>query len=83
MALQSTARLVGHEARVWQVDWHPAGLVLASCSEDKTLRLWKVVEGEWSCFVRTTTDHASRETHEIHQVCGLVEVRPVPRLCQL
>lgn len=51
MALERSATLTGHTARVWQGDWHPAGQVLASCSEDKTLRLWKVVEGGWTCFV--------------------------------
>ncbi|KAJ2841076.1 Cytosolic iron-sulfur protein assembly protein, partial [Coemansia erecta] len=31
---------IGHEDRVWQVSWDPTGLRLASCSGDKSVRIW-------------------------------------------
>jgi WD40 repeat protein len=34
------AALAGHDDRVWMVAWHPSGQVLASCSGDKTVRIW-------------------------------------------
>ena len=33
-------RLEGHSDRVWSLSWHPDGSMLASCSGDKTVRIW-------------------------------------------
>ncbi|MEH2335965.1 WD40 repeat domain-containing protein [Nostoc sp.] len=41
--------LVGHEGRVWAIAFHPNGQILASCSEDYTIRLWDVATGNWLC----------------------------------
>ncbi|PIA13918.1 WD40 repeat-like protein [Coemansia reversa NRRL 1564] len=38
--LKLVAELVGHEDRVWQVSWDAAGTRLASCSSDKSARIW-------------------------------------------
>ena len=32
--------LVGHEERVWSAAWHPTEPILATCSSDKSVRLW-------------------------------------------
>ncbi|KAE8786840.1 protein CIA1 [Hordeum vulgare] len=53
--LRETHRLVGHADRVWALAWSPnpgagAGPVLASCSGDKTVRIWKrAPDGAWHC----------------------------------
>ncbi|KAJ1993246.1 Cytosolic iron-sulfur protein assembly protein [Coemansia spiralis] len=40
LQLKLVAELQGHEDRVWQVSWDPSGLRLASCSGDKSVRVW-------------------------------------------
>lgn len=29
-----------HKEMIWKVSWHPNGYILASCSNDKTVKLW-------------------------------------------
>ena len=31
---------LGHLDRVWQLDWHPDGKSLATCSGDKSIIIW-------------------------------------------
>lgn len=38
--LTCAATLAGHTARVWDVQWNPTGSLLASCSGDKTVKVW-------------------------------------------
>ncbi|KAG6329960.1 hypothetical protein ID866_9131 [Astraeus odoratus] len=38
--LQLVSELPGHEERAWQVAWNPTKPLLASCSADKTVRLY-------------------------------------------
>ncbi|KAH7882398.1 WD40-repeat-containing domain protein [Phlebopus sp. FC_14] len=38
--LQLVADLQGHEERAWQIAWNPTKPLLASCSADKTVRLY-------------------------------------------
>lgn len=43
--------LVGHEDRVWSISWHPSGKILASCSGDKSIRLWREEGESWIFLV--------------------------------
>lgn len=38
--------LAGHEDRVWQAQWNPVSSTLASCSADRTFRLYSYVKNE-------------------------------------
>ena len=38
--LKLDTTLEGHTDRVWCVRWHPNGQQLASCSADRSIRLW-------------------------------------------
>lgn len=57
--LKETAKLEGHTDRVWSLAWNPATgvggipLVFASCSGDKTVRIWEQSpsSGSWNCKV--------------------------------
>ncbi|GIM07581.1 hypothetical protein Vretimale_11666 [Volvox reticuliferus] len=40
LSLELVASLAGHQDRVWSVAWSPKGDFLASCSGDKTVRIW-------------------------------------------
>lgn len=41
MPLRELCSLRGHEDRVWCADWHPHGDMIASCSGDRTVRVWR------------------------------------------
>ncbi|EFJ45841.1 hypothetical protein VOLCADRAFT_63171 [Volvox carteri f. nagariensis] len=41
LSLELVANLTGHQDRVWSVAWSPKGDLLASCSGDKTVRIWQ------------------------------------------
>eukprot|EP00049_Salpingoeca_infusionum_P000368 m.39431 g.39431 ORF g.39431 m.39431 type:complete len:340 (+) comp10308_c0_seq2:320-1339(+) len=46
-----------HTRTVRRVSWSPTGATLASCSFDRSVCLWEVVDGEWECI-------ATLEGHE-------------------
>mmetsp|Transcript_9223 Transcript_9223/g.13708 ORF Transcript_9223/g.13708 Transcript_9223/m.13708 type:complete len:302 (-) Transcript_9223:41-946(-) len=50
------SHLEGHSDRVWQVNWSPSGDLLASCSADKTVKIWKATP-EWTCLETLQGDH--------------------------
>ncbi|KAG6553475.1 hypothetical protein Mapa_004387 [Marchantia paleacea] len=41
LTLRLVQELEGHSDRVWSVSWSPSGHTLASCSGDKSCRLWE------------------------------------------
>src|SRR5438309_1306105 len=49
-------KLKGHEGSVMAVSFSPDGKVLASCSRDKTIKLWDVATGE---LKQTLTEHTA------------------------
>ncbi|KAL0910730.1 hypothetical protein M5K25_018813 [Dendrobium thyrsiflorum] len=62
LALKEIQKLEGHADRVWSLAWNPAtgagGLppTLASCSGDKTARIWQQgPSGFWNCTVTFPT----------------------------
>ena len=49
-SLEHVAALAGHSERAWYVSWRFDGKLLASCSGDRTVRLWAVNSaGAWTC----------------------------------
>lgn len=51
--------LYGHADRVWHAAWSPSGETLATCSGDKTIRVWLNACSSWSC-VAILADVATR-----------------------
>jgi WD40 repeat protein len=46
--LRLVGELKGHtEERVWHASWSPNGLFLASCGEDKVIRIWSPTNDDW------------------------------------
>ncbi|KAL1916926.1 uncharacterized protein VTP21DRAFT_5123 [Calcarisporiella thermophila] len=60
--LELIAELKGHQDRVWQVSWHPKEQLLASCSSDRTVRLWAPLSPgpaptKWACIATLESVH--------------------------
>ncbi|RLN85787.1 hypothetical protein BBJ28_00016607 [Nothophytophthora sp. Chile5] len=51
LQLEEVAALEGHRERAWHVSWRFDGKLLASCSGDRTIRLWaaKDQSDKWEC----------------------------------
>uniref|UniRef100_A0A915IPK0 Protein SEC13 homolog n=1 Tax=Romanomermis culicivorax TaxID=13658 RepID=A0A915IPK0_ROMCU len=58
--------LLGHDGPVWQLSWsHPMhGNLLASCSYDKKVIIWKETSGKWNKFYEYCNHDAS-----VNSVC--------------
>lgn len=50
------ATLEGHTSTVWSVTFDPTGQRLASCSDDRTVKIWKESQPEGEAPIPMTTD---------------------------
>ncbi|RVW48091.1 Protein CIA1 [Vitis vinifera] len=53
LELKEIQRLEGHNDKVWSLAWNPTSTLLASCSGDKTVRIWQrsPSTSSWHCKV--------------------------------
>ncbi|NEP78814.1 MAG: WD40 repeat domain-containing protein [Okeania sp. SIO3B3] len=51
----------GYRREIWDIEFSPKGQILATCSEDKTIKLWEVGTGK---LIRTLIGHTD-------EVCGI------------
>jgi WD40 repeat protein len=68
MELVST--LSGHVGRAWNVKWHPTGSMLASCGEDKSIRLWAGKDKDWSAKAVLEDGHEKSIREVSWSPCG-------------
>lgn len=53
--MEQVAELAGHRERAWHVSWRADGKLLASCSGDRTIRIWAPANpdepgtSKWDC----------------------------------
>lgn len=76
--MELAATLEGHSARVWDISWSPTGSLLASCSGDKSIRLWgPAVRGaeqedeSWVCKGTLTGQHSRTVRSVAWSPCGM------------
>jgi WD40 repeat protein len=50
--------LTGHKGRVWGADWHSKGKTLATCGEDKTIRIWVEDNNKWTVKTILSDGHS-------------------------
>nr|XP_023014906.1 probable cytosolic iron-sulfur protein assembly protein Ciao1 [Leptinotarsa decemlineata] len=57
--------------RVWNLGWHPKGEVLASCGEDKSIRIWaKDITAKWTNKMLLTDGHKRTVRQVAWSPCG-------------
>lgn len=60
--VRAIVELAGHTERVWHASFHPSRELLATCSSDRTVRIWQPRRGgvaAWDC-VGTLDDFTVR-----------------------
>uniref|UniRef100_A0A146LGL8 Probable cytosolic iron-sulfur protein assembly protein Ciao1 n=1 Tax=Lygus hesperus TaxID=30085 RepID=A0A146LGL8_LYGHE len=60
MKLELVDSLKGHTGKVWCAKWNASGSLLASCGEDKTVRLWGTSGGQWK--LKTVLEDGHQKT---------------------
>ncbi|KAK9729843.1 WD domain, G-beta repeat [Popillia japonica] len=68
--LEHIQTLTKHVGRVWNVAWHPKGEHLASCGEDKTIRIWAKEGSKWVCKAILTDGHKRTIREIAWSPCG-------------
>lgn len=68
--LEHVQTLKKHIGRVWNTSWHPKGEILASCGEDKTIRLWFKEGNKWFNKVILTDCHKRTIREVAWSPCG-------------
>ncbi|XP_050499398.1 probable cytosolic iron-sulfur protein assembly protein Ciao1 [Diabrotica virgifera virgifera] len=69
--LELVQTLKKDNGRVWNLDWHPKGDSLASCGEEKSIRIWtKDLTGKWSNRVVLTDGHKRTIRQVSWSPCG-------------
>lgn len=57
MKLVQVSELQQHMDRAWHVSWSHDGKYLASCSGDKTMKIYTLVDGKWNCIATLGDAH--------------------------
>lgn len=70
MSINELTQLIGHEDRVWCVSWSPSGNLLASCSGDKTVRIWIKNKDVWESAAVLTDAHKGTIRSIAWSPCG-------------
>lgn len=72
--LEPVQTLSKHTGRVWNISWHSKGQTLASCGEDKTIRIWGREAGlsgmKWTNKVILTDGHKRTVREVSWSPCG-------------
>ncbi|XP_046426028.1 probable cytosolic iron-sulfur protein assembly protein Ciao1 isoform X1 [Neodiprion virginianus] len=69
-SLELKQSLSGHKGRVWNVCWHPKGNSLASCGEDRTIRIWANESSKWAVKTILAEGHQRTVREVSWSPCG-------------
>jgi WD40 repeat protein len=78
----AVATLAGHSDRVWCAAWEPHGRALATCSSDKTVRLWApsaAAGGAWVTVAELDSVHSRTVRSVAWSPCGACPPHPRTR----